>query len=1726
MEKLLKLRYYFFIFISFNLITPTFTTAQGQPFLLLENTTDTKIRTGVYVAPPEKYNIQVKVEKEFQPSYMFLIYDDLFGGLNKTLQLKSTPDGFYEGTLNFEPSPSSPNSEGENKDNFYPRDYHFKRLEFKWVRYFNIDWISLETIDSFLWNNCLDKEPFKDGWLVHSKNERGETFIFVKDFYELNAIKGHKIQLPPLEDGKLYLPDSIPLGSIRYRDGWLIQCFIGPIKSYFWARDFATGTNFTNGNKIQCKLIPYEEIYSPNLELDMEVKVTPLADKLIKISNNTYAWRPIPELEGVKIVWDGKETELVEGEFPPIKLEKGPLKIVWKMRDDFSQIKPLAVHLNFFRPNKNGKTLLDSSGEYQYLDKTPPQSSWEEANWQEWVIPEDEFKTVGNNSKVEPGFRSGNYELKILATNFAANSIDKTFLFQVMGELPTIEISKVKRKGADSLEFNFSKKRVNTRFDVQVSTALTGPFHFLTRDVINNPPPLKPWAPYSAPSEERWEFFVEENQAYSANLIQIKEIVGIYKLPAKIYFKFRGIDEVDNQFKTEPIEIVLEKKDLEPPILTVEENGSKGIRIYDFGDFPLLRGSLKDKSPWGNQNICQLYLDSNGVLLSSVTLNIGASNLIWWTLPILESMESHLPNGNHLATLHAVDMDGNETSVPLNLNVDVIPFDLKISTPFYSRSESLDFRAQVKENSFLSLLIDGKVWFKDLYTGDNREILTQFNHKSPLKPGLHRAHAILKRNGESKELQFDVIIDPSPPQLEFVRVLETGENLLSIQEENVNISSHSILTLQAKGNDPDSAVTLSYAISKSIQGVEEQLNRGGTNLSENGTPIELPNNETLYCGVLVKDLAGNSSPLQIYPILYDTKPFSMQVQSVEQNLSERQKIWIHFKTDESEIVPARYDLAISTSSEGPWRWLTRNILENAPSKLPWSWNELLKEEEWQNLRKLDGKIVPLLFPIDKLKSALNIFDLPGKFNSAPLYFRVRTKDFAGNISVGPPQEFSLTVDKRAPTIEMEEQDYKLIDFDPRGGTLYGRVKDEPNENSTLQIELVKDEKVLVDIFTNDRLGGEFALSLPLEARPLLYNGTHSLKVVAKDVDGNRTVLPIMVSVDVKPFQIEVGDNLTQNLVRNLNSKYGSLELDFPVIPNSKVSLRVSGKELLKNFDVGPIQHLKRTFPLTSELAEGEHTATIQMSKNGQQASKLFRLHISKNHSKSKEMPSIFVQGGSGIVRVYDAGYFGGLSGTVQDNSSEGGGLTQIFLSKAGVILATTTIRTENNILSPWEMVIPESAKELLGQGEQNLILIAMDEDGNESQVEILANIDIKDLFIDIENPYYARSDLLYDRSKKSSLHIKAKVKENSELSLKIDGVSWANGIYTGARSEFEDRFETDFPLAEGKHRATLTLRRNKEVIKKEFDLIIDNAPPKIILEEEIPTYLKSQTLNLKGKVQSKTPLEHFTVSLSSAGEKMNSIPIDKQFNIQSGSFTIIISHLQENKEKPYQIELEARTIRGQEVFYTQEKGGFKSIPYFYVDVTPPKPPTLKVLAKTQEALYLEGNSEADPTLTIILLDSLGHILGKSPVYYQMGDEFGVWNRRIEKLSPGDYELYAYAQDLAGNRSATIGPEKVTVASVNDLFLGTRRSSKDVVVKNQWDLRFSPNGDGLNDTLLFNKEDLPVTIQQFRRGEIVKIITEQDNDRWDGKSSDGNNCEIDLYLAKTKTGREFVISLYR
>ncbi|MBI4217651.1 MAG: hypothetical protein HY610_00890, partial [Elusimicrobia bacterium] len=962
----------------------------------------------------------------------------------------------------------------------------------------------------------------------------------------------------------------------------------------------------------------------------------------------------------------------------------------------------------------------------------------------------------------------------------------------------------------------------------------------------------------------------------------------------------------------------------------------------------------------------------------------------------------------------------------------------------------------------------------------------------------------LERGDQRKEVPFQLIVDVQPPLLKNVRRLNIKETLFSSRETAANIFSRKEIGVAVDVQDDRSTVTVRVALANSFEDLNQILSNGQDKVfPATGTTISLPENRLTYLGLIAIDEAGNSSSLATFPLIYDTAPPRVDIQSLEQKGADlktfdRTHLWVHLRESEPEIVPARVDISVSIWENGPWHLLTRSVIEDAPDSSHWIWNEILGEPEWQSIRKIGETVAPISVNISQVKSALAITRFPGEGDQATFYWRARSKDFAGNEYVSGPKPFTLTVDRRSPNISFFKREFEIIDFGENGSLIAGEVRDDPVEDSSLKLELVKEGKVISETFTGRRVEGEFGLPIPRELSHLFPNGRiPDLKVVATDVDGNRSEIPVAAVVSVQPFQVDIPDPLPVQWISDPEGNGGEMRLDFPVSPNSRLSFKLDGKDVLKEFPVGLTSQFNRVLPLSWSPRSERALAAIRMTKEGKSISKI---------------------------------------------------LTVAFQS-------------------------PES------------------------------NADFPEL-MDIPDPQYSRSDIVSDRSKKSSLQIKGHFKENSEIALEVDGKIWVSGVRTGTRKDFEDRFESEAKIQEGKHKARIILKHGKDEISKEFTMIVDNSPPKIqeIRETSSNRLLKSESENSFNR----TRLDIFVKFLE---------PHLKESKYFLGMDPADLFH-PSNPGSPYSQNLSLSIPAGTSAYLgleSEDRSGLTSRQIYFVSVDTilPVVPTLKIALRQHDEVILEGQTESDPAGAIVLVDGRGNVLGKAspflkdesgrqgdPPVFQSGDLRASWTKKLDKLVPGDYEIFAYAEDAAGNRSQTVGPERFTVLTPENLkprladisegrrvytlssrpalsgesgiphvpvqifetgnYLGSAFSDSNGSftfqplsdLKNGWknftavvfdsngqkfesdllriylsapergvtgilssqrEISFSPNGDGMNDVLQFDSQEVPITIWQFQRGDVVKTVRTEDGFRWDGRKEDGSNSETDLYF---------------
>ncbi len=2545
-----------------------------------------------------------------------------------------------------------------------------------------------------------------------------------------------------------------------------------------------------------------------------------------------------PVISSFQVAWDGILTDNILGK--PMNVKKGlnSMEIRLNASSKSPNIRPRSVHLMLFRADAIGD-FRKGSGQEEYIEEFLDINKFPSLAWGQivWKVDPKRFNR-GNKDFTDAAYL---FEAEVVPMEYSGASISRTL--RILGDKPALSVL-ASQKDVDGVEFDFVKKKANARFDVAVSASPGGPYYLISRDVMDpkTKPAADPWIPSGLDlsiREEPWQFIAGDSpQKYFASFERIRQSMGVWSLPSEIFFRFRSIDEVGNSFDTStdasPVSVKVKKFDSRPPSVVVDRNEGASVVIHDFGDVTPLRGTFRDRSPWGDLNTVRVYLSKNGVIVSSSpALSAPDDALIGWSLPITSKFSGLLPNGSHGVELICVDIDGNETRVPFNLIVDISAFDLKISNPLYSRSVpdtqngkkswSVDFKAVGKEGGYVSLDIDGVPWAKDILIGSNRNFNNRIFNSAFLSEGRHSASSSLTYKSQFKSIAFDLVIDNTAPKLNGLKSPDLNQTLLTTQETVQNVVGRPEITVVADVTESN-PVTVTYALGTTIDEVNQTLSSGGgIPLSSNGGRVHLFPNMITYLGVIATDDAGNVSGLKIYPLFCDLEQPKISIRSVEQIANDlvtpdRNNLIITFSEAEFDPMPARYDVSASLSPNGPWTLVTRSVIESAPPVTPWAWNDLMRgEREWQIVKKISDLYIPLNLTLQNIRKALSIDQLPGFGNQATIYFKVRSKDFAGNIYESPSQAFGLSVDRNVPEIFLDKSGVSIIDYDRPGGQITGRIVDDPQDGSVINAQLMYEGALINEMNTSSRYGGDFSLYVPKDKAVSLGNGTFPMKIIATDADGNKSEIDCNVTIDIKPLAITIPQTMNMRIVPDAQTGKPALDLDIPVVPNSKVSLKISGIEILKNYGVGTISQLRTTAVLPSKLSDGANAAVYSITKNGQSVSKLFTVNIDNNpptsivlqpsnsqspllstretesnifpsglvrlqasasdesqvkyqfgvglsldaarrdmlsssnlsnvfypkisagslqyialgvtdlagnmaetyypvfvrknspelsiksieqkgddevtfdknilwiyfdskepdwvhlrydlsvsldgvdwklltrdvidappsnqkwywalgngarwenmggsagswtpyittlskiratlgvdslpvengkgvfyvrlrgtdsgmnrtaeqtfrtetqldpypptvglditadpyqivdfgphpgaivtgwvkdessgnnfvdvslykgnvfinktrvytdpgvtHSwqvyipessvdqfpnglhqlivkaadadgngvtattkinvdvisedikfedplysapyirngktnvvfsgvfkensilnvnidgtswlknysigssrfietllqsnerllegehllnvkitrngvtneksgkiivridppkfgvftevskktrlfttadqtdqpwnsvnapiiqmqaavtdptlsairfavatdpntalrkldsglfeiytnlaqftlqpnqltyvafeaenksglksqalipiqydtdapnleisridqlsqdgktfdrnslwiyfnsgesdnarlrydvsvsvnpkgpwslvtrdvvdspppatpwtwnygagsrwlnmiaqigggwtpinllmsdirdalgnvalpqtganayffvrvravdyagniligdspaykaviqSNQQAPELFVNGQGGTIRIYDVGNYGGLAGNVKDMPYEPGNFTQILLMKNGVAIATTAVRTDSDVISKWELVIPESQRSFLGTGQQSLEVLARDADGNTTSVPISVNVDVADLYVNVDDPLYSRSDVLFDRTKKSSVNLRATVKENSDISLEIDGNMWVNGINVGSKSLLDERFETEFDLSEGQHQATITVNRGGQSLKRNFRIVVDNATPKIldfreqhsnqvmheggenvlgvtdllfsvlyneahykegryaisddygdlsrmlssgkkfkdsfslnlpsgssaylgieiedqagniarqifnlsantdlpstlfepkyfisspedyassgqisaafngrdavylagqlskqdspgnvevigfkkqitagtdyqghwqimvpasaipqgeeasvrlqitgknsrsasfdlkflklsevakiVLDEPVPDFVKSNSFLLKGTVQSKVALESFEAVVRpenlhfmvvSNGKVVKDRWNRTDYDPSTGRFSIFVQGLEDDSRLPHSLELVAKTSRGLETTYTQVKSGQTTIPYFFVITKIPNPPTLKVSGRVEGGIVLEGTADTDSNLTIVITDQKGSVLGKSPVYAQLGESKGTWNKKLENLLPQDYEVYAYAEDPAGNQSQKVGPEKFTIfkgfgskpkladfskgretytesskpsisgnagipraqvqiyetgnyiggtmsdadgnfsftpsddlkngwknfiAMVFDAngqrvesdvlriyfavsgapveerlnikpeqkrtlerqtvsFLVTSREGVpmkgarvilvdqsgdtnqsgridlvtpalngqttksvpvraeillpngikltgsnviDVVAGDNWDIRFSPNGDGINDYVVFNDDDLPVKIQQFRTDEVVKVVRKEDGGRWDGRKSNGADCGTGLYLAQTKADR--------
>ena len=342
----------------------------------------------------------------------------------------------------------------------------------------------------------------------------------------------------------------------------------------------------------------------------------------------------------------------------------------------------------------------------------------------------------------------------------------------------------------------------------------------------------------------------------------------------------------------------------------------------------------------------------------------------------------------------------------------------------------------------------------------------------------------------------------------------------------------------------------------------------------------------------------------------------VEQKSADLKNTDRNYIWIKLTEGEMNPQSARYDLSAGLNSNGPWKLLTRSVIEDAPSSDNWAWNGL-DGEEWLNVRMSGNTYVPYGVKVDTIKGKLVFEQFAGDGSKARFYIRARSKDCAGN-EYTTVKAIDLDIDRRAPKLQLDEVSFKIIDYDRAGGAITGKVTDEPAEDIPLTGELQKDGRTVSKYVLSGKYGGEFMLTIPQDAT-WIENGTHNMNVVATDVDGNNTSVPVQVELDIKPLSVEIEN--TVYVKTGVGSDLGKtvMDLDIGIVPNSQVSLKVDGKKVMNKVNVGATQRLKKSVEITFKLKSGEHQGVLQIYKDGKSVSKYFTLLVDNDKPTIKSV---------------------------------------------------------------------------------------------------------------------------------------------------------------------------------------------------------------------------------------------------------------------------------------------------------------------------------------------------------------------------------------------------------------------------------------------------------------------------------------------------------------------------
>src|SRR3989338_6624366 len=165
----------------------------------------------------------------------------------------------------------------------------------------------------------------------------------------------------------------------------------------------------------------------------------------------------------------------------------------------------------------------------------------------------------------------------------------------------------------------------------------------------------------------------------------------------------------------------------------------------------------------------------------------------------------------------------------------------------------------------------------------------------------------------------------------------------------------------------------------------------------------------------------------------------------------------------------------------------------------------------------------------------------------------------------------------------------------------------------------------------------------------------------------------------------------------------------------------------------------------------------------------------------------------------------------------------------------------------------------------------------------------------------------------------------------VEVVGFRKKIESG--TDFFGRWQMIVPasvIPQGEESNVYLVVTGKNNKKSKFNLKVVRVSEvaKIMLDEPIPDYVKTNSLLIKGVVQSQVPIESFEavlrpemqrIYLVSNGNVVNDRWNRTEYDVSSGIFSILFQGLDESKNSPHSLELSARTNRGQETVYVQKK---------------------------------------------------------------------------------------------------------------------------------------------------------------------------------------------------------------